>query len=356
MSISQTPSLSNLSTTSITVPSSASFIGGSEDALLMQSVVLISTTDRLRDNIRRNVSAAGVLVENFNTLASRLSNLGKVIKNDWTPVTYDALKASDKDAVSLRSLFAKDGPNLGDSLSQSTNVLAGLVADGISLSAPKRTPVMEEHFTAVDGKIDFSTRPGKASVDWRSDQDLVSINSVTTAGSFAGSFVKTSEVRDAKGSLISATRYTVFIDYPNLRPSKSDLDTAFSGYLQRLSPILSDLESLFSNISKDTDLLDERIRQEMNKSNLDQQDYLTNQQQKFTNLLEINRLLKIYRSEILNMSFLRSQKSPDTITDLLPLQKNENSAELENISLLRPLVDQLYRYSKDQADDVLNSK
>ena len=65
MSISQTPSLSNLSTTSITVPSSASFIGGSEDALLMQSVVVISTTDRLRDNIRRNVSAAGVLVENL---------------------------------------------------------------------------------------------------------------------------------------------------------------------------------------------------------------------------------------------------------------------------------------------------
>jgi hypothetical protein len=56
------------------------------------------------------------------------------------------------------------------------------------------------------------------------------------------------------------------------------------------------------------------------------------------------------------MSFMRSQKSPDTITDLLPLQKNETAAELDKISLLRPVVDQLYRYANDQADDVLNSK
>lgn len=354
MTINQTPSTSFLSNTSIAVPSSANFIGSSEDAIFMQSVVLISTTDRLRDNIRRNVSAAGKLVEAFNTLASKLSNFARVINNQSTAVTYDTLREYAKDANSLRSLFAKDGPNLGDSLAASNGVLADLTADGILLTAPKQTPVMVEQFAAVSGKIDFASRPVSGSVNWRSDQDIVSIGSGMSPGSYAGSLVKTVEVYDAKGNLVSATRYTVFADYANLRPKKADLEAIFSSYIQKFSLILSDLDSVFSNIAEDTNLLDERIRQELSKTRQDQQDFLSVQQDKFTNLVEINRLLKLYRSEIQNTSSAQMQKKSEAVAES-PLPKKEKTVfDSEKISQLASLVDALYMYTKNQVESDLS--
>jgi hypothetical protein len=287
-------------TNSISVPDSASFIGSSDDALALQMVVLISTSDRFREAIRSELVGAQRLITAIESLSGRLNQFGQLVKGGSNPVTYASLISSGKDAATLKALFAADGPNLGDTLAASEAALTALNADGISLDAPKQTPLMVENFTAVDGKVDLTAAPTSSSVSWQSDQDLKLITPGTTTGTYPGSMVRSVETRDSKNKLVSVTRYTVFTDYANLRPKLEDLQLAYTILQQKLLPLLAEFESALSQVKTKKDSLDNRVRDEMSKVTDDQKIIDSLRKSQSDDLLEALRLLRVFRVDLEN--------------------------------------------------------
>lgn len=283
---------------SISVPSSASFIGSSDDAVLLQMIVLISSSDRFRETIRADISGAERIIRAIEALSSRLNQFGGLLKSSWTAVTYASLAASAKDATTLRALFAADGPNLGNSLAASTAALAELAGDSVVLTAPKETPLMVENFIAVKGKVDLSGAPSSATIDWKSDQDLEAINTGTSAGSYPGTVVKTVETRDSKNNLVSVARYTIFVDYANLRPTQSDMQLAYGSLQQRITPLLAELESALAQVRVKKDFLDDRIRNEMSKVTDDYKTIESMEKDQSDALLDAVRLLRLFRADL----------------------------------------------------------
>lgn len=315
---------------SISVPASASFIGSSEDALVLQSLVLNSTTDRLREYIIRNLGAAGESISKIEKLSATLEKLGKFIQSNWVPATYGSLQAVDNNVASLRSLFAQDGPNLGDSLDKSQAMLDELTADGVTLDAPKKTPVMTEQFTAVGGKVDFSKAPSATSLDWRSDQDISTIDTGTTPGTFPGSVVKTIESRDSSGKLISATRITVFVDYANLRPRDADLDKEFTNYSEKIKLTIDDLVLRLADTFKNESALNQRINQESVLVKDDQKKFFEKEQEKSENASEFRRLFRIFYLEANN---LKNFSDRNLVSDMgIPDPGNSSSIRLLSLA------------------------
>lgn len=296
------------STTSVSIPESARFIGGSDDAVMLQLIVMISTNDRFRDTIRNDVAGTARIIDALESLSERLRNFGKLVKSDWVPVTYASLASSDKSASKLKDLFVADGPNLGPTLADSLAELEKLKSDGVTLNAPKETPVLVETFTAIDGKVDLKGAPSAASVSWRSDQDVQGINPGITPGAYPGSVEKTVEVRDSKNKLVSVTRYTVFVDYANLRPKQEDLFAALGILQQNALPLLAELEAMVAQVAAKKAALDDRIRDEMDKVIDDQKIVADLKLRQADSLRESLRLLRTYRIELENF-ILRSEKT-----------------------------------------------
>jgi hypothetical protein len=331
-----TSSSSATTATSISVPASASFIGSSEDALVLQSLVLNSTTDRLREYIIRNLGAAGESISKIEKLSATLEKIGKFIQSNWVPATYGSLQAVDNNAASLRSLFAQDGPNLGDSLDKSQAVLDELTAEGVTLDAPKKTPVMTEQFTAVGGKVDFSKAPSATSLDWRGDQEISTIDSGATPGTFPGSVVKTIESRDSSGKLISATRITVFVDYANLRPRDTDLDKEFTAYAEKIKLTIDDLVLRLADTFKNESALSQRVNQESFQVKDEQKKFFEKEQDKSAIAAEFRRLFRIFYLEANNLKNFSDRKlaidsgitDPSNLSSTRTLFSAENSNSL----------------------------
>ena len=333
-----TSSSSATTATSISVPASASFIGSSEDALVLQSLVLNSTTDRLREYIIRNLGAAGESISKIEKLSATLEKIGKFIQSNWVPATYGSLQAVDNNAASLRSLFAQDGPNLGDSLDKSQAVLDELTAEGVTLDAPKKTPVMTEQFTAVGGKVDFSKAPSATSLDWRGDQEISTIDSGATPGTFPGSVVKTIESRDSSGKLISATRITVFVVYANLRPRDADLDKEFTAYAEKIKLTIDDLVLRLADTFKNESALSQRVNQESFQVKDEQKKFFEKEQDKSASAAEFRRLFRIFYLEANNLKNFSdrnlvsdtgiSDPSNSSIIRILSLAGDDNSLTL----------------------------
>jgi len=333
-----TSSSSATTATSISVPASASFIGSSEDALVLQSLVFNSTTDRLREYIIRNLGAAGESISKIEKLSATLEKLGKFIQSNWVPATYGSLQAVDNNPASLRSLFAQDGPNLGDSLDKSQAVLDELTAEGVTLDAPKKTPVMTEQFTAVGGKVDFSKAPSATSLDWRGDHEISTIDSGATPGTFPGSVVKTIESRDSSGKLISATRITLFVDYANLRPRDADLDKEFTAYAEKIKLTIDDLVLRLADTFKNESALSQRVNLESFQVKDEQKKFFEKEQDKSASAAEFRRLFRIFYLEANNLKSFSdrnlvsdtgiSDPSNSSIIRILSLAGDDNSLTL----------------------------
>jgi hypothetical protein len=325
-----TSSSSATTATSISVPASASFIGSSEDALVLQSLVLNSTTDRLRQYIIRNLGAASESILKIEKLSATLEKLGKFIQSNWVPATYGSLQAVDNNAASLRALFAQDGPNLGDSLDKSQAVLDELMVEGVTLDAPKKTPVMTEQFTAVGGKVDFSKAPSATSLDWRGDQEISTIDSGATPGTFPGSVVKTIESRDSSGKLISATRITLFVDYANLRPRDADLDKEFTAYSEKIKLTIDDLVLRLADAFKNESALSQRVNQESVQVKDDQKKFFEKEQEKSEKAAEFRRLFRIFYLEANN---LKTFSDKNLVSDTgIPDPSNSSSIRILSLA------------------------
>jgi hypothetical protein len=325
-----TSSSSATTATSISVPASASFIGSSEDALVLQSLVLNSTTDRLRQYIIRNLGAASESILKIEKLSSTLEKLGKFIQSNWVPATYGSLQAVDNNAASLRALFAQDGPNLGDSLDKSQAVLDELMVEGVTLDAPKKTPVMTEQFTAVGGKVDFSKAPSATSLDWRGDQEISTIDSGATPGTFPGSVVKTIESRDSPGKLISATRITLFVDYANLRPRDADLDKEFTAYSEKIKLTIDDLVLRLADTFKNESALSQRVNQESVQVKDDQKKFFEKEQEKSEKAAEFRRLFRIF---YLEANKLKTFSDKNLVSDTgIPDPSNSSSIRILSLA------------------------
>jgi hypothetical protein len=317
------------STTSIVIPKSAGFIGSSDEALIIKMLVFISTTDRLRDVIRSQVSAASPLIDAIDRVSGKMNDFGALINKSWIPVTYASLKSTAADVASLRELFAADGPNLGETLNQSQAQLLSLAADGISLNAPKFTPLMVEQFLAKDGKVNTNSPPATAGFSWKNDLDIQALGSSTTPGSYPGSVVTSVENRDSNNKLISITRYTIFNDYANLRPAAADITAAFNQFKDKLLPILSELEDRLLSALSELDLLDKRVRENQSTFKDEQEQLDTTWLSRLDELKKEFRLIRIFRIELEKSLFFVDQAERSTTKNTMTDREDSSEKSVE---------------------------
>lgn len=299
------------STTAVMVPSSVSFVGSPDDAAIVQLALSISITDRLRDSLQADLAGSARLIAAFEKIAIQLQRIGNLLRPDQVPVTYEGLQASAKDRASLEKLFAADGPNLGDSLSQSNIEFEWLKEQGINLNAPIQVPVMTEEFKAIDGKIDVRTRPSSGSFSWYSQEDFSNIDlSKAKVGRYAGSVYIDVENRDADNKLLSVSRTTIFTDYKNRRTTASELGTAVNFFLQNAGPVLVQLEAALSQVATKSNALDERLASDEQRHESTLSGIENSRERLSSELRDSIKLIRLLRAQIDN-SRIFAEKTAD---------------------------------------------
>jgi hypothetical protein len=204
------------------------------------------------------------------------------------------------------------------------------MVEGVTLDAPKKTPVMTEQFTAVGGKVDFSKAPSATSLDWRGDQEISTIDSGATPGTFPGSVVKTIESRDSSGKLISATRITLFVDYANLRPRDADLDKEFTAYSEKIKLTIDDLVLRLADTFKNESALSQRVNQESVQVKDDQKKFFEKEQEKSEKAAEFRRLFRIFYLEANN---LKTFSDKNLVSDTgIPDPSNSSSIRILSLA------------------------
>jgi hypothetical protein len=209
------------SASSTRVAESLAYIGGSADAVALQEATQYYMTDKIRESLKKSLVNSGSLLQSllqFNNLRARTSEYSSSANLSITP---QALINASSSADKLKNLFLNDGPKLGSTLEESQDLLAVLLALGISMNAPLTVPVL---LTTMDedGNVLSSSFKNMSKTERDSLNSLNKIDAESAA----------SEVREkvispaTKDSSAITLRYEVFDNYANLRPEKNDVELA----------------------------------------------------------------------------------------------------------------------------------
>ncbi len=181
-------------------------------------------------------SALSFVIKQYELLKSLTARLVERISQTSTPVTLDSLASVQKNETALRKMFSDDGPNLGATLAEANALYSEIVGSGVTIDAPTRTPVLVERF-------DDKGKTLSKSFAWMDEAQVAIISRLQSGGisSFPGSQVRETVVKDSQNKVIETTRFTVFSDYANRRPTASALSStigSINSLVDRTSEIL----------------------------------------------------------------------------------------------------------------------
>lgn len=203
--------------------SAVSFVPTSpEEALSLISFVSDAESE-FRSHVARArldsvLTVIGARYDQLKALTVRL--LDRIVQSN-TPVTVDSLSRVERSETALRKLFSDDGPNLGATLSESNTLYSDLNRSGVVFDAPILTPVLLESINR-DGKV------LSRSFSWLDDLKVAMLSKLQSGAvsEFPGSDVRETVVKDSQGRIIEISRFTVFSDYANRRPTPAALSSA----------------------------------------------------------------------------------------------------------------------------------
>lgn len=296
---------------------SLAYISSPDDALDLSNATQSELTDKLRESISVQVTVAGSLInklERLNQIANHLKTYGT---GAFKPVTVDSLSATPKTSAALKSLFDNNGPSLGSDTDDANATISELKGLGITINAPKLTPVLIE----LQDKNGASL--GKSLV-WWTDAQLASIKTTP---------VKSTIYPDATESKLSLSKdlnYTItyFDKNAKLTPSQTDVNTVIAKITELAKSIDAEIAAAMDKSSVDADKLQALIDDSADtRKNQSQQINALAAQQKeqVTALLNKLRIIKLEREASL-------QKQDNKIGPEISAIVKNASDKVENVS------------------------
>lgn len=233
----------------------AFMVGSSADAVDVLDAVQVTLTDTIRHSIQLNVSAASRLLQILGSTTSAAFSLFKGLTGSMVPVTVSSLETTPKTADALTTLFAADGPNLGQTLAESNQTYDLLTSLGITVDAPVQTPVLLE----IDNQD--GTPPFKA-FGWFSTDQMAAVTALTDqrTSPYPGARVFVSTTTNASGKVTQTQTFTAFQDYANRRTTTTLSFTYLTILINVAAIVQAELAQELANASKNSDRLEQQVK------------------------------------------------------------------------------------------------
>lgn len=298
MSLSATSGVSS-ATLMTSVPSAIAQISNSDDALTLLQAVHTASGNQLLKVLKRDIESATQYLDQLNSITDVIKSFISRTNGNYSAVTVDSLRFTNKDASSLRALFARDGPTLGSTLAEGNAEVDNLNGIGVAIDAPVNTPVLVEVYAGNNNAANTTTPPVRTKFSWYSESDLKKIEDSTTAsaGDYVGSEVRTVLIKDSSGKVVETQRYTIFSDYSLRRPDQAAVASAIAKLQERFDSVISTISSIVLEVVNGKTKLEAQIKTQ--KDERDDVLISRNQEEKSANeaIIEFLRIIRQYRQE-----------------------------------------------------------
>lgn len=267
---------------------SVAYISSPDDALDLSNATQSELTDKLSEAISARITFAGSLIDKLlkiNKISNQLQTYGT---GSFKPVTADSLSATPKTTDALKSLFMNNGPSLGSDTADASATITDLNGLGISINAPKLTPVMIE---TKDKKGNLVSK----NFAWYSDEQIKSL-SIYDGPIKSPLYPGANERLKIESGL--TTVYRSFDQYAKLTPSQEDVNSTISKVTILAKSLDAEFAAILDKASADSDKLQTVINENFDtrKSQSQQINALAAQQKaQVSELLNKLRVLKLER-------------------------------------------------------------
>lgn len=307
----------NPASSSVTAISLA-YISSPDDALDLSNATQSTLTDQLRESISAQVTVAGSLInklERLNLIANHLRSYGT---GAFKPVTPESLLATPKTSEAFKSLFDNSVPSLGSDLDDASATLSELNSLGISIYAPKLTPVL----------IDLQDKTGASiskSFLWFNEGQLESLKTLTSVKS---TFYPDANERKIKIANDFSVVYTSFEKNAKLIPLQADINSAIIKITELAKSMEAEISAAMGKASVEADKIQTLINDntDVRKNQSQQINALAAQQkEQVTAMLNKLRILRLEREASL-------QKKDNKIGPEISSIVRNSSDRVENIA------------------------
>lgn len=277
----------NSASSSVTAVSLA-YISNPDDALDLSNATQSELTDKLGEAISARITVAGSLINKLfkvNQVSNQLQTYGA---GAFKPVTADSLSATPKTTDALKSLFLNNGPSLGSDTADASATISDLNGLGISINAPKLTPMLIET-TDRNGKLISKI------FSWYSDEQIKNLGLVD-APYKSPIYPGSNEIIKIEPKVI--INYRSFDQYAKLTPSQEDVNSTILKITTLAKSLDAEFASVLDKASEDSDKLQTVINEnsDTRKSQSQQINALAEQQkEQVSELLNKLRVLKLER-------------------------------------------------------------
>ncbi len=267
---------------------------------------------------------------------AKISELAALVRTrvleNFTPISITRLDQISKTEVTLKDFFNKDGPVLGENLVDAMSTVTELTKGGVYINFRHEIPVLTE-IDNKDGKTIIRT------LSWFSVDALGNISNFpkTLNTEYPGSVTHSNLTKDMAGKVTSETRYTVFVDYANLRTTLDNLSGSTAQLQEMLLEAGTQISFELNFIKKASDEADKK--QELSE-------VFTRDQLKIAEKIDIaifeisNAAFKLEQILIRERQFLKAKISGQIEARIqaenksqsvkkIPLSQFENDAELD---------------------------
>lgn len=209
-------------------------VASSDEAIALTRATEIFQADTFIASALMSLQNSKPVLERFAQLSQISSLISKRSTGSFSPISVAGLESTEKSAPALRNFFNLDGPVLGETLTEANTNYAALLGLGIQIVAPVSIPVLIE-LDNKDGK------PPVKSIGWYSSEQIASISAfpINSTSVYPGSISRVRDIKNSDGKVIQTTRYTVFEDYANRRPSMAALAEGLSTLTEMVNEVIA---------------------------------------------------------------------------------------------------------------------
>jgi hypothetical protein len=228
---------------------SSGYISSAGEALDIVSSVQFLLADNIRSSLSSQLSTGDGLIEKILAVSDLLGRVKDSTSGPFSLVTVETLKNSARNTDDLSKLFLKDGPRLGNSISEGQAILDDLLGLGAGVEVKILYPFLTE-IKDSGGKLTSSQ------FQWLTQAQLNNIlgGQLTPLDSDFPGAVSFSKKTDS-----SSTTYTSFESYGIMRPELLTINAAFSKIRDVVDGYRNELLGLVANTARAASQLESMI-------------------------------------------------------------------------------------------------
>lgn len=213
----------------------------------------IFQADALRNFAMSGIQSAKPILDRYTKISELAALVRSHVLENFIPISVARLDQTFKTREALKDFFNKDGPVLGENFADAKSTVTELTNGGIYINCLHEVPVLTE----VDKKDDKTVI---RTLSWMSVDALDNISNFPQAdkADYPGSITHSNITKDAAGKVTNETRYTVFVDYANLRTTLDNLSGAIVQLQEMLVEVGTQISLELNFIKKASDEADKK--------------------------------------------------------------------------------------------------